>query len=128
MRYFTLTLKFVSYNLVMIVHKLPLSRICAPQICNPISIPNISPPPLPLPNPPYIGPSTFSSLQNIKVTKNVNLPQVFSYILLVQPIYYIYIHPYSYIYLYYYISIYLSFIYLFIIYLLYNLSIIYLFA
>ena len=60
------------------------TRIYAPQICNPINIPNIRSPYI---CPPNIGPSTLPSLRNIKFTKNVPLPQVFSCILVVQFIY-----------------------------------------
>ena len=79
--------KEIPYNPVNTpppVYKSP--RIYAPQICNPINIPNISPPPRihALPN---IGPLNLSSLRNIKFPKNVSLPQVFSCILLVQFIY-----------------------------------------
>ena len=69
-----------------------------PQICNPISIPNIIPHPYTrphTPHPPTPIKSTkhqvyeiLSSLRIIKFTKNVTLPQVFWCILLVQFIYY----------------------------------------
>ena len=56
-----------------------------PQICNPINIPNISPHRICAP--PNIGPSNLPSLRNNMFTKNVTLPQVFSYISPVQFIY-----------------------------------------
>ena len=42
--------------------------------------------------PPNIGPSNLSSLWNIKFTKNVTLPHMFSCILLAQSIYLVSLH------------------------------------
>ena len=78
--------KFKYRNISLIRPLYTSSPIMHPLMCKPINIPNMSP--LYVRSlPPNIGPSSLSSLQNIKFARGITLHQVFSCILLVQFIY-----------------------------------------
>ena len=78
--------KFKYHNFSLIRPLYMGSPIMHPLICKPIGIPNMSP--LYVRSlPPNIGPSSLSSLQNIKFAKGITFHQVFSCILLVLFIY-----------------------------------------